>query len=113
MYDGSGTKVCPEAKAYGDFQSNNGSVSMFGGDGRALATSALSEAHMGCCTYRIPELALITTMVLPLASGRLATSIATLTAAPVWEVSVDRQRQGMGWKVDIRASRWARGGRDP
>lgn len=51
--------------------------------GSAASASVRCASHMGCLTYRIPELATIPTIVLPSDSGRHATSAQTFTTAPL------------------------------
>ena len=50
--------------------------------GSAESASVRCASHIGCLTYRIPELATIPTIVLPSDSGRHAMSQHTLTTAP-------------------------------
>ena len=50
------------------------SLSEQGGEGSAVAASVFILPQSGCCTYRMPCEGTTTTMVLPAASGRHATS---------------------------------------
>ena len=52
-----------------------------GGEGSAVAASVFILPQSGCCTYRMPCEGTTTTMVLPAASGRHATSHAYLGRA--------------------------------
>ena len=68
------------------------SLSEQGGEGSAVAASVFILPQSGCCTYRMPCEGTTTTMVLPAASGRHATSHAYL----------GRVRVGVRLRVRVR-----------